>query len=88
MNYAIVVGDLKDAMEVGIGGTPGEPLKRIAIYNRKGERLIWQAAFRLSLADLRKLGRGLRAAADYLEEEEREKCAVESVEQLKKEDEK
>lgn len=73
MNYAIVVGDLKDAMEVGIGGTPGEPLKRIVIYNRKGARLIWQAAFRLSLADLRKLGRGLRAAADYLEEEEREK---------------
>lgn len=88
MNYTIVVGDLKDALQVGIGGTPGEPLKRIAIYNRKGERLIWKAAFRLSLADLRKLGRGLRASADFIEEEEREKCAVESVEQLKKEDEK
>lgn len=73
MNYAIVVGDLKDAMEVGIGGTPGNPEKRLIIYNRKGERLIWKAAFRLSLADLRKLGRGLRASADFMEEEEREK---------------
>lgn len=73
MKYTIVVGDLKDAMEVGIGGTPGNPKKRIVIYNRKGERLIWKAAFELSLADLRTLGRGLRASADFMEEEEREK---------------
>ena len=78
MNCTIVVGDLKEAMEVDVGGTPGELTKRIIIYNRKGERLIWKAAFRLSLADLRKLGQGLRAAADFMEEEEREKQNTDS----------
>lgn len=78
MKYTIVVGDLKDAMQVDLGSTPGNPEKQLVIYNQQGERLIWKASFRLTVHDLRKLGRGLRATADFMEEEEREKQNADS----------